>query len=57
MNHKKLTAELASEAGQTASMECSPTSDLRGSEAYKRAIVKTLVKRATDAAYRQALGG
>jgi carbon-monoxide dehydrogenase medium subunit len=57
MNHKKLTAELASEAGQTASMECSPTSDLRGSEAYKRAIVKALVKRAAEAAHRQALGG
>lgn len=54
---KKLTPELAVEAGGIASNECSPTSDLRGSEAYKRAIVKTLVKRAAEAAHRQALGG
>ena len=44
---KKLTAELALEAGAAASLECAPTSDLRGSEQYKRAIVKTLVKRAS----------
>jgi aerobic carbon-monoxide dehydrogenase medium subunit len=42
---KKLTADLALEAGIIASQECSPTSDLRGSEKYKRAIVKTLVQR------------
>jgi len=52
---KKLTAELVEEAGSIASQECSPTSDLRGSEQYKRAIVKTLVKRATGKAYEQAL--
>ena len=43
---KKLMPQLAEEAGSLASQECSPTSDLRGSEHYKRAIVKTLVKRA-----------
>ncbi len=43
---KKLTAELAQEAGSISSQECSPTSDLRGSEQYKRAIVRTLVQRA-----------
>src|SRR5262245_25957175 len=43
---KSLTTELAQEAGGIASQECTPTSDLRGSEKYKRAIVKTLVKRA-----------
>ncbi len=48
---KKLTADLAQEAGGIASQECSPTSDLRGSEEYKRAIVKTLVKRAAVKAY------
>ena len=53
---KKLTAELIAEAGAMASQECSPTSDLRGSEEYKRAIVRTFVKRATDAAYKKALG-
>ncbi|MGZ9219360.1 MAG: FAD binding domain-containing protein [Candidatus Binatia bacterium] len=43
---KTLTADLALEAGSIASQECSPTSDLRGSEKYKRAIVGTLVQRA-----------
>jgi len=52
---KKLTAELAERAGSSASQECSPTSDLRGSEQYKRAIVKTLVKRAAVKAWHRAL--
>jgi len=43
---EKLTADLALKAGSFASQECSPTSDLRGSETYKRAIVATLVQRA-----------
>ena len=54
MSGKKLTAELAEEAGSIASQECSPTSDLRGSEQYKRAIVHTLVKRAAMTAYERA---
>lgn len=49
-----ITAELALEAGTIASNECTPTSDLRGSESYKRAIVKTLVKRAALRAYERA---
>jgi len=52
---KKLTPQLAEEAGSAASQECSPTSDLRGSEQYKRAIVRTLVKRAAGKAYERAL--
>jgi carbon-monoxide dehydrogenase medium subunit len=52
---KKLTPELAEEAGRSSSRECSPTSDLRGSEQYKRAIVRTLVKRAAAKAYERAL--
>jgi carbon-monoxide dehydrogenase medium subunit len=52
---KKLTPELAQEAGSAASQECRPTSDLRGSEDYKRAIVRTLVKRAAGKAYERAL--
>jgi carbon-monoxide dehydrogenase medium subunit len=52
---KKLTAEVVAEAGALASQECSPTSDLRGSEQYKRAIVGTLVRRALTAAYQKAL--
>jgi len=51
----KVTSELAGEIGKLASQECSPTSDLRGSEEYKRAIVGTLVKRALAAAYQKAL--
>ena len=50
-----MTAELAQEAGAIASQECSPTSDLRGSEQYKRAIVRALVKRALTAAQDKAL--
>ena len=51
---KQLTPQLAEEAGSAASQECSPTSDLRGSEQYKRAIVRTLVKRAAAKAYERA---
>jgi carbon-monoxide dehydrogenase medium subunit len=51
---KQLTSQLAEEAGSAAAQECSPTSDLRGSEQYKRAIVRTLVKRATSKAYERA---
>ena len=54
LNGKKLVLELAEEAGSIASQECSPTSDLRGSEQYKRAIVRTLVKRAAAKAYERA---
>jgi len=54
---KKLTTELAEEAGAIASQECSPTSDLRGSEEYKRAIVRTLVRRAAGKAYERACIG
>jgi aerobic carbon-monoxide dehydrogenase medium subunit len=57
MTGKKLTPELAEEAGAVASRECSPTSDLRGSEEYKRAIVGTLVKRAAGRAYERAVNG
>jgi len=52
---KQITPDLAQEAGSVASQECSPTSDLRGSEQYKRAIVRTLVKRAAGKAYERAL--
>jgi carbon-monoxide dehydrogenase medium subunit len=53
---KKLTPQLAEEAGSASSQECSPTSDLRGSEHYKRAIVRTLVKRAAGKAWERAGG-
>ena len=51
---KRVTLELAQEAGSVASQECSPTSDLRGSEHYKRAVVRTLVKHAAAKAYERA---
>jgi carbon-monoxide dehydrogenase medium subunit len=57
ITEKKLTRELAEEAGAVASRECSPTSDLRGSEEYKRAIVGTLVKRGAGRAYERAANG
>ncbi len=51
-----LTPEMAAEAGVAAAQECSPTSDLRGSEPYKRAIIRTLAKRAAEKAYERARG-
>jgi aerobic carbon-monoxide dehydrogenase medium subunit len=42
---KPLTEESISEASRYASEDCSPSSDLRGSEEYKRAMVGVLVKR------------
>jgi carbon-monoxide dehydrogenase medium subunit len=52
---KKVTPALVEQAGATAAQECSPTSDLRGSEHYKRAVVRTLVKRAASKAYERAV--
>lgn len=51
----KLSAELAEKAAAIFAQECSPTSDLRGSETYKRGVVRTLVRRATRMAYERAL--
>jgi aerobic carbon-monoxide dehydrogenase medium subunit len=51
----KITPELVRDAAAVAAQECSPTDDLRGSEQYKRAIVRTLVKRAAHSAYERAL--
>jgi carbon-monoxide dehydrogenase medium subunit len=52
---KVVVPELLEEVGAMASQECSPTEDLRGSERYKRAIVRTLVRRAAARAYQRAL--
>jgi carbon-monoxide dehydrogenase medium subunit len=49
-----LDAAVAEEAGTIAAQECSPAGDLRGSEEFKRAIVRTLVKRAVRKAYERA---
>ena len=53
---KGITPETADQAGALASQECNPTSDLRGSERYKRGIVRTLVRRALTQARERALG-
>ena len=42
---KPITDASIAEAAQYASEDCSPSSDLRGSEEYKRAMVAVLVKR------------
>jgi carbon-monoxide dehydrogenase medium subunit len=54
---KKINPKLIGDAAAEAAQECSPTDDLRGSEQYKRAIVRTLVKRAAHSAYERALAG
>jgi aerobic carbon-monoxide dehydrogenase medium subunit len=54
---KKFGSELVEEAAASAAHECSPTDDLRGSQEYKRAVVRTLVRRAALSAYEQALAG
>jgi carbon-monoxide dehydrogenase medium subunit len=53
---KSITAELEEDVAIMASQECSPTSDLRGSERYKRAVVRALSQRAIKKAYQEALG-
>lgn len=42
------------EAAKSAAQECRPVSDLRGSEAYKRAVVHALVRRALSTAAERA---
>jgi len=55
LHGKPLRPELVEEAAASAAQECSPMSDLRGSEKYKRAIVSILVKRAVRRAHERAL--
>jgi len=52
---KSIVPELIEEAGASAAQECNPSSDLRGSEHYKRGIVRALVKRALIQARERAL--
>jgi carbon-monoxide dehydrogenase medium subunit len=52
---KKIEPESVKHAAAVAAQECSPSDDLRGSEQYKRAIVRTLVQRALSEAHRKAL--
>jgi len=51
---RPLNDENLAEAAQAASEECNPLSDLRGSERYKREMVRALVKRITPKVYQKA---
>jgi aerobic carbon-monoxide dehydrogenase medium subunit len=52
---KKITEETLAEAARYASEDCSPSSDLRGSEEYKRAMVGVLLKRMVHKAAERAI--
>ncbi len=54
LSGKTFSAEAIERAGVAAAEECSPTSDLRGSERFKRGIVRVLVRRAAQTAYERA---
>ena len=54
LSGKRFSAEILEQAAAAASQECSPTSDLRGSEKFKRGIVRVLVRRAAETAYERA---
>jgi len=51
---RKVSPKLFGEAGERASRECVPISDLRGSAEYRRDLVSVLTGRALEAACRQA---
>jgi carbon-monoxide dehydrogenase medium subunit len=51
---KAITQDLIEQAGAMAAEDCEPTSDLRGSEAYKRSLVNTLTKRMLNKALERA---
>ena len=51
---KKITDALLAEAGQVASEEASPTTDVQASEEYRRDLVKVLVKRVGNEALARA---
>jgi aerobic carbon-monoxide dehydrogenase medium subunit len=53
---KPLTDATLEAAGQAAAAECEPSSDLRGSEAYKRDVTRVLLKRAVRTAADRAKG-
>lgn len=51
---KKITDDLIATAAQFAAEDCKPSSDLRGDEEYKRAMVAVLVKRMLNKAIKRA---
>jgi len=52
---KPFSPKLAEQVAGTAAEECSPLNDLRGSEKFKRGIVRVLVRRAAERAYERAM--
>ena len=54
LSGKRFAAGTIEQAAAVAAEECSPTSDLRGSEKFKRGIVRVLVRRAAVTAHEQA---
>ncbi|HEY1267054.1 MAG TPA: xanthine dehydrogenase family protein subunit M [Candidatus Binatia bacterium] len=55
LSGKQFSGELIEQAAVSAAEVCSPTSDLRGSERFKRGIVRVLVRRAAETARERAL--
>jgi carbon-monoxide dehydrogenase medium subunit len=51
---KKINGDLLTEAGEVASKEASPPSDVHGSEEYRREMIKVFVKRAANKALEKA---
>jgi len=51
---KPFSDALIEQAGAAAAEECSPVSDLRGSDKFKRGIVRVLVRRAAQRAFERA---
>lgn len=52
---KKITDDLLEEAGEIASSEAKPISDIHASESYRRELVKVLVKRVGKEALARAI--
>lgn len=53
---REVTADVIQEAGDICAQDCDPASDLRGSEAYKRAVTKELVIRMMEKALQRIRG-
>ena len=54
---KKVTEKVLEEAGEVASGEAEPITDIHASEEYRRELVKVLVKRMGKAAFERAQAG
>ena len=52
--HEKIDAKLLASAGEKASEECDPVSDIHATEAYRRFLVKVLTTQITKKAWEQA---